>query len=246
MTPHLQPLSSEQHIGLGLRPAPDWDFCQALDVVPIALSEFADVVTSYPIIFSVGPVPQALAVLGLGQGKNDFLDADRQWPAHQYVPAILKLHPFCMGVSPAPANQAIVMLDASSPRVVPLEDDDAAQPLFTFDGKPSPTLAPLIQKLGTHAASLKETGAFIHALSQAQLLADVRADIQLPDGSMHQTRSFRCVNASAFRQLQEPELSAWFRQGWTDAVALHLASLRRWTVLFERRQARGVMPGGEV
>ncbi|WP_157667475.1 SapC family protein [Comamonas serinivorans] len=236
MTSRLQPLSPEQHLGLGLRPAPNWAFCRTLDAVPITLPEFADLVGAHPIVFSAGPAPQPLAVLGAQPGLNDFLDTDLQWPRHQPLPAVLKHHPFAMGVDPTHAQRAVVMLDTADARLVPLEEDDTAQPLFTFDGRPSPTLSAITQQLGAHWAALQDTVALGRALHDAGLLVDLRAEVRLSDGSTHTTRSFRSVNASAFRQLQPALLSAWFQRGWTDAIALHLASLRRWTQLFERRQ----------
>ncbi len=244
MTSSLQILSPETHLGLGLRPASNWSFCRTLDAVPVGLSEFGDLVGHHPIIFSTGPSPQPLAVLGVQQGANDFLDANHQWPRHHRLPAALKHHPFAMGVDPADPQRAVVMVDTTAARLVPLEDDDAALPLFTFDGRPSPTLSTVTQQMGAHWASLQEAAAFGHALSQAGLLVDMRADIRLSDGSAHATRTFRCVDTAAFRKLPEAELTPWFRKGWTDAIALHLASLRRWTQLFERRQlaATGVPP----
>lgn len=236
MTSRLQPLSADQHLGLGLRPATSWAFCKTLDAVPVALSEFADMAGWHPIVFSAGPLPLPMAVLGTQQGKNDFLDASCQWPAHHQPPAILKLHPFSIGVDAADTKRNVVMVDVADKRVVPLEEDEAAQPLFTFDGKPSPTLSSITQQLGAHASALKEAAAFGTALQQRGLLVDMHADIRMPDSSTHRTRSFRSVNASLFRNLTTTELEHWFRQGWTDAIALHLASLRRWAQLFERHQ----------
>ncbi|MET4580049.1 SapC family protein [Ottowia thiooxydans] len=236
MTSPLQLLSPDQHLGLGLRPASNWAFCKTRDAVPIALSEFADLAGWHPIVFSTGPVPMPLAVLGTQQGQNNFLDMSCQWPAHHEPPTALKLHPFSLGVDAADAQRTVVMVDLADPRLVPLEEDDAAQPLFTFDGKPSPTLSSITQRLGAHAFALKEASALGLALQQSGLLEDMHADIRTPDGTTHRTRTFRSVSGSKFRNLATSELERWFRQGWTDAVALHLSSLRRWVQLYERQQ----------
>ncbi|WP_028601780.1 SapC family protein [Ottowia thiooxydans] len=238
MTSHLQPLSADQHLGLGLRSVSDWAFCKTRDAVPIALSEFADMAGWHPIVFSTGPVPMPLAVLGTQQGKNDFLDASFQWPAHHQPPTALKLLPFSLGVDASDATRTIVMVDLADTRLVPLEEDEAAQPLFTFDGKPSPTLSSITQRLGAHEAALKEASALGLALAQSGLLEDMHADIRTPDGTTHRTRTFRSVSGSRFRSLATSDLERWFRLGWTDAVALHLASLRRWVQLFERHQLK--------
>lgn len=128
------------------------------------------------------------------------------------------------------------MVDLADTRLVPLEEDEAAKPLFTFDGKPSPTLSSITQRLGAHEFALKEASALGLALQQSGLLEDMHADIRTPDGTTHRTRTFRSVSGSKFRNLPTSELERWFRQGWTDAIALHLASLRRWVQLFERHQ----------
>ncbi|TDS69619.1 SapC family protein [Comamonas sp. JUb58] len=236
MNSQLQPLSPVQHLGTGLRTAKDWSFCQPLDAVPIALNEFADLSCQHPIIFSLGSVPQPLAILGTQAGKNDFLDAQHQWPPHHKVPIALQHHPFSITKDSSGATRAIVLIDASASRLVPLEEDDSAVPLFTFDGHPSPLLSTITQELGIHWRALQEGIAFGQALNKTGLLEDVRATIRLSDGSTHTTRTFRRVKLSAYRALPEMELNSWFRRGWIDAIAVHLASLNRWMHLFERSQ----------
>ncbi|MEJ5032153.1 SapC family protein [Comamonas sp. MYb69] len=236
MNSRLQPLSPEQHLGMGLRTDKDWTFCQTLDAAPIALTEFANMVGSQPIVFSIGPMPQPLAIFGMQPGKNDFLDLQHQWPAHYTVPNVLLHHPFSIAQDQDNPKRAVMCVDTTASRFVPLEDDESALPLFTFDGRPTPMLSGITQQLGAHWSALQEAIAFGQALNKAGLLEDVCGNVRLSDGSTHTTRTFRRVNASAFRALPEAELTRWFRQGWTDAIALHLASLNRWMQLFERHQ----------
>ncbi|WP_313333107.1 SapC family protein [Comamonas sp.] len=238
MAPHLQPLSADQHLGLGLRSSADWAFCRTLDAVPIALPEFADLAGWHPIVFSAGSVPVPMAVLGAQQGSNDYLDCCGHWPAYLQPATVLKLHPFSLALYASDSQRAVVLVDVQDKRLVPLEEDEEAQPLFTFDGQPSPTLASITQRLSAHASALKEAAALGQALQQRGLLVQMHADIRTPDGTSHRTRSFRSVDGSKFRQLPTAELDRWFRWGWTDAIALHLASLQRWAQLFERQHAR--------
>lgn len=234
MASQLQRLSPDQHLGLGLRSLNDWAFCQTRDAVPIALSEFADMAGWHPIIFSAGSVSMPMAILGAQQGHNDYLDRSYQWPAYLQPATALKLHPFSLGIDSSDSKRAVVMVDVDDKRLVPLEEDDSAQPLFTFDGQPSLTLTSITKRLTAHDCALKEAAALGNALEQNGLLVDMHADIRTPDGSTYRTRSFRSVDGSKFRQLPTAELDRWFRHGWTDAIALHLASLRRWVQLYER------------
>ena len=124
-----------------------------------------------------------------------------------------------------------MIFDAQSDAIVRLEDDDDARPLFSFDGQPAPVLSAITQQLQHYYEAHGQTLLLCQALQKAGLLVDVKADLRLPDGRTHTVQGFRCVNEKAYRALPDATLAQWTRYGWTDAITLHLTSLRRWPTL---------------
>ena len=65
--------------------------------VPLTVDEFPLVQRHYPIVFSVGGAPVPIALMGLNEGVNVFLD-DEGRPLDQniYIPAYLRRYPFLL------------------------------------------------------------------------------------------------------------------------------------------------------
>ena len=102
---HRQPaaLDSAIHRQLKLKvPITDWSLANQLNALFLAAAEFGDACKEFPIVFvkagkeadgsdSIAPI----AVLGMVANDNLFLQ-DGKWRA-QYMPAILRMYPFCIG-----------------------------------------------------------------------------------------------------------------------------------------------------
>ena len=110
---HVQPvaLDSVPHRELRLAvPVADWSVANRLNALFVAAAEFGDVCREYPIVFvragkdtdgreSIAPI----AVMGLSQDQNLFLQGGA-WRA-EYMPAVLRLYPFCIGRIDADGKQ---------------------------------------------------------------------------------------------------------------------------------------------
>jgi hypothetical protein len=102
---HRQPaaLDSALHRKLKLQvPITDWSLARQLNAIFLAAAEFGDACKEFPIVFvkagkeadgtdAIAPI----AVLGMVADDNLYLH-DGQWRA-QYMPAVLRLYPFCIG-----------------------------------------------------------------------------------------------------------------------------------------------------
>ena len=73
-----EPLSLERHRNLGVKQiAAPFSFLKGSHAVPITVSEFGVVATCYPIIF-VGQEKTPVAVMGVRQNENEYVDASGQ------------------------------------------------------------------------------------------------------------------------------------------------------------------------
>jgi hypothetical protein len=87
-------LLANAHTGCGIEPAMDFDFAAETNSVPIGAEEFYEAQAHYPIVFTATEPVVAIAVLGLEQNRNLFVDSDKKWLPRAYVPAYVRRYPF--------------------------------------------------------------------------------------------------------------------------------------------------------
>ena len=89
-----EPLSLELHGKLGMnRVDKPWGFAANTHFVPLTVTEFAPAALSYPIIFA-GAERQPIAVMGISDGQNLFIDAAGDIKPEAYLPAYIRRYPF--------------------------------------------------------------------------------------------------------------------------------------------------------
>ncbi|MEO2038916.1 MAG: SapC family protein, partial [Martelella sp.] len=54
--------------------------------------------------------------------------------------------------------------------------------------------------------------------------------------SRYRLDGFSVIDIERYRALPARTLKQWTEKGWTDAIALHLASAQNWGLLMERNQ----------
>ena len=82
-----EPLSVEAHGGLGVDPVEQpYAFAASTNIVPLTVTEFAPAALTYPVIF-VGETRQPVAVMGLRQGENLFVNEAGAFSPESYIPA---------------------------------------------------------------------------------------------------------------------------------------------------------------
>jgi len=70
-----------------------------MNAIPLSYAEIAVASRDYPVVFVTGDGERsflAMAILGLEQQQNLFVDASGAWDANTYVPAYVRRYPFCM------------------------------------------------------------------------------------------------------------------------------------------------------
>src|SRR3546814_4500531 len=93
----LEPLSSNQHEGFKTRAADTAPFLAKAHAIPITVDEFVACQRFYPIVFSVGENPVPLALMGLNEGINVFVDeSGKLLVDNAYVPAYVRRYPFML------------------------------------------------------------------------------------------------------------------------------------------------------
>src|SRR3954471_14324499 len=92
----LEPLSSNVHGAYRSRPTDRAKFLATNHAVPITIDEFVAVQRFFPIVFSAGENPVPLALMGLNEGVNVFVDEEGKPVGEAYMPAYVRRYPFML------------------------------------------------------------------------------------------------------------------------------------------------------
>ena len=111
-------LNKEQHGHLGMNRADKpFEFCASARATPLTISEFVMASKNYPIVFMSAEDPVPLAVLGLVDELNLFVDDDGMWEQGTYIPGYIRRYPFALAGETGGDRFAIV-IDAAHPGIV--------------------------------------------------------------------------------------------------------------------------------
>jgi hypothetical protein len=236
----LQPLSSNLHGNWKIRRLEKSPNMANVHAVPATVEEFPLLQRHYPVVFSVGDNPVPLALMGLNEGVNVFLDAqgvliDRE----VYVPAYLRRYPFLLAKLRPESDELSLCVDPSSGAVGEFED---GEPLFDGD-QPSEATKAVLQFCEQFEMAGQRTGAFMEELKQANLLMEGEVAIQ-PEGQEQPFvyRGFQMVDEEKLRNLRGDELRKMNQNGMLALIFAHLFSLSQTRDIFSKQVAQGKGP----
>ncbi|MES2442433.1 MAG: SapC family protein [Pseudomonadota bacterium] len=205
-------------------------------VVP---DEFRQVQNDYPILFQLNQERDsftAVALFGFEAGENLFL-GDNGWDARA-LPLAMAIQPFLIGGSPNAAGDKQVHVDMSHPRI----GGDGGVRLFDADGRPSPYLEAMIDRLGALDAGYQGSGAFLTALRRNGLLEPLTLEVTLDDGSTNRLVGFHVIDEERLQALDSATLGELHADGHLMPIFMALASLSNIGKLVARKN-RGLRHG---
>jgi hypothetical protein len=235
----LQPLNSGQHGNLKLKRLLTVPEVGKTHAIPVTVEEFAHAQRNFPIIFSAGDEPVPLALMGLNEGVNTFLD-DEGMPIGQptYMPAYLRRYPFILARLQPDSDELSLCFDPSSGAF----DEKEGEPLFDGD-QPSELTRNVLQFCEQFETAGLRTQAFMTDLQASGLLMEGEVSIQ-PDGvdQPFLYRGFRMVDEEKLRDLRGDELRKMSQSGMLPLIYAHLMSLALIRDVFFRQVEQGKGP----
>ena len=107
----IEPLNATQHSKMNVRAMMRCRRLRVTHAIPVTVDEFTLVQRHYPIVFSIGDSPVPLALMGLNEGVNVFLDDDGSpVDTNLYIPAYLRRYPFLLARASAGQRRAVAVL----------------------------------------------------------------------------------------------------------------------------------------
>jgi len=231
-------LTVEKHGSLGVTPPErPFRFAESARVIPITAVEFGSAQRHYPIVFASLENPVPLAVLGVLEDTNLFVD-DGQWDPACYMPSYLRCYPFAFASSEQ-GNVAVV-IDRAAEAIT-------ENPRFPFfdNGKPTRETESMIRFCSQYEAERQRTNAFCQKLKELELLTHQQANFKPDGGSSEQTlASFVSIDSKKVTDLDAGTVHELHRSGQLSAIYMQLYSQENWRVLLARR-ARRQAPGAD-
>ena len=230
-------LTAEEHRELRVRPERGEALGDAVMSCLVVPDEFRRVQGDFPILFRLTPerdAYNAVALFGFEPGENLFLDGDR-WDAG-YRPLALAIQPFLIGGAPGGAGDKQVHVDLASPRL----GTDGTR-VFDAQGRPTPYLDDIAEKLGALDQGYAAASDFFAALTRYELLEPFTLEVTLDDGAANRLVGFHAIDEEKLRALDAWALGDLHAAGHLAPLFMALASLGRINDLVARknRAARG-------
>ncbi|MCL6729444.1 SapC family protein [Sphingomonas hankyongi] len=236
----LEPLNVSQHGKMRVHSATKVSQFSKAHAIPVTVDEFALVQRHYPIVFSIGDSPVPIALMGLNEGVNVFLDEQgKALDQDLYIPAYLRRYPFMLARLRPESDELSLCFDPTSGAVGEFEDGEAL-----FDGdQPTEATKAILQFCEQFETAGQRTAAFIEEIKQSGLLMEGEVAIQ-PQGYEQPFvyRGFRMVDEEKLRDLRGDELRRLNQSGILPLIYAHLFSLSQTREVFGKQLKQGKAP----
>jgi hypothetical protein len=223
-------LNKEEHGNLGLtkmeRPL---DFAKDIKGVPLVVGELQSAQKYYPLVFSDFETPVLIAMVGIIEDRNLFVDETGHWEKNTYVPSYLRCHPFAL--ARRPSDEYAVVFDRSSQAVTESPD------LPFFDGdEMSEGIQERIDFCGQYNQERKRTNEFCQKVKELGLLNGQRVTQTMPDGEEVKIADYVTIDSRKLNELDKDVLHELHQDGSLSAIYAQLFSLENWNRLIARRE----------
>lgn len=236
----ITPLSSQEHRSWSLRPLQTLEILKGVHALPITVDEFPVAQRFFPIVFSSGAGSVPLALMGLNEGVNVFVDEEGKWKDGTYLPAFMRRYPFLLARLTQDTEELSLCFDPAAGIIGEYEDGVR---LFTDEGEPEQTVKDMLAFCEQFEFAAQRTTAFMKELEETGLMEDGEVTIQHPSNQQpYVYRGFRMINEQKLRDLRGDQLRKMQQNGMLTLLYAHLFSLGLTSEIFGRQAEQGKLP----
>lgn len=224
---NIVPISRETHKKLKFNAPKNLAFTANAHWVPLAGEEFYQAALNYPILFmgaeaGDGKITSytAVAILGLANEKNDYLDHENKWRSDTYIPAFIRRYPFVLASVPN-KTELTVCFDSESGMFNEVEGIE----LFNSDGSVSPFMEDRINFLNTYKNSMEQTTKFLETIAKMGLFKKQSIDIRSQTGQTARLENFWIIDTEKFDKLSGDQLAKLHKHGYLGWMFAQLMSM---------------------
>ena len=231
-------LSSQEHKNWKSRATDKATWLKDVNTVPLTVEEFPLAQRNFPIVFSAGDNPFPIALMGMNEGVNVFVDEDGTVNTPIYMPAYVRRYPFLLARVRPDSDELSLCVDPTSDLV---GEFDEGEPLFENNG-PSESCKNTLGFCEQFEIAGQKTANFMAELTKHNLLMDGELNIDVGNGQPFNYRGFRMVDENKLREVRGDVLRSWNQSGLLALIYAHLFSLDLVRDIFGRQVAQGKGP----
>ena len=217
------PLDAKAHGSLALKNDFGLDFTKDVNAVPINLIEFPQICHFYPIAFSPDENATPVALMGLRDNENLFVNDKGEWIAETYIPAYIRRYPFIFSEIPG-TDQLTLCVDSDESIV----ETGGEQRFFDNEGKPTELANNALEFCKSYHAAAQQTVKFGKALHESDILVERAAEISIAGDKKINFSGFRIIDEQKLNALPDEKFIEFRKQGWLPFLYAHLFSGAQW------------------
>ena len=210
-----QDMSLVKNFGLG--------FTKGTNAVPVNLIEFPQIAHFYPIAFSNDGQATPVAIMGVRNDENLFVNDAGEWQADAYIPSYIRRYPFIL--TEVNNGDSLSLCIDETDEVI---SNDNSNPLFGDDKKPTDLANNAMEFCKSYHAASQQTLEFSKALAESGLLIERTAELVVKGDQKINFSGFAIIDEEKFNQMDDETFAQWRQKGWIGAIYAHLFSGYHW------------------
>lgn len=227
-------LTKEKHGDLGLTSTQKpYGFAAKARAVPITIGEIPSAMKNYPLVFMSQERPSLLAITGVYDDVNLFVDDNGNWEDFAYVPAYVRRYPFGVAAEESGERMAVV-IDRGYEGLKP----GGENPLFENDQMSAQTQA-AVEFVKNYERDRQVTDQFAKLLTQHDLIQQQAAHYT-PTGANEPIpfAQYSGIHEDQLKGLPDETKLELERQGVLALAYAILMSMGNWRIVLQRRAKR--------
>ncbi len=224
-------LNSVSHKSLRVAPVGDYQFARTLNSVLIVGQEFLEGAKFFPLVFTKGEGGETVpvAILGLRNGENLFVENTGTWRKGTYIPAYFRRYPFILANNVGQDGSYALCVDAQYEGF----NDNKGMLLFDGEGNQTAEFKLTIDFLRNYQNQYESTKNLVKVLEEYSLFKEVSANITLPAGEKIGLGGLTMVDEEAMFRMDDEKIVHLFRLGYLAWIYAHLYSLSNFRSLMD-------------
>lgn len=227
-------INKESHGDLGVTlPEKRFEYCAGVRGIPLTVSEIPAAMKDYPIVFASMEQLIPIAIVGLIDDVNLFVDEKGEWELNRYVPGYVRRYPFGVAAETGGERIAIVIDRAYSGL-----QQGGEMPLFE-NGEPTDNTKQAIEFCKGYEEDRFRTEQFSNQIRDLNIISGQTAQYT-PQGQT-EPRTFAeyvCIDEKALKEIPADKLGELRDAGILPMLYAMVMSLGNWRTLLSRRAKR--------
>ena len=216
-------LDGQRHAGMSLVKNFGLGFTSETNAVPVNMVEFLQVAHFYPIAFSSDGQATPVAIVGVRNDENLFVNKKGEWQKDTYIPSYIRRYPFIL--TEVNDGEALSLCIDEVDGVV---SNDNGQPLFDKEAKPTDLAKNAMEFCKSYHSASQQTMEFSKALAESGLLVQRSAELVVKGDQKINFSGFSIIDEEKFNKMDDVTFNEWRKKGWIGAIYAHLFSGFHW------------------